>query len=109
MSEKIKYIIALSIITLFVLSIQSVDGRTMEKVKSIIIPPETFQIFEDGVTYTQDCIKVDRTRAPATVKGYDCAIIHEGKEYPCEFSRMHGGVITPMCIEIILKTMDNKK
>ena len=83
------------IFSLFVLLTQSVDGRTMETIQSMVYQAETFKIFEDGVTYTEECV---------LKKGYDCAIIHEGVEYPCEFNRMHGGMITPMCIEIILKT-----
>lgn len=91
------FIIGISVTILLAVSLQSVDGRTMEQVVSMVYSLESFKIFDDGVEYTTDCL---------TKKGYDCTIIHEGVEYPCEFNRMHGGMLTPMCVEIILRSME---
>jgi len=94
-----KYLLLFLLLPLLVLLTQSVDGRTMDEVKSLVYQKDLFKIFEDGVTYTEEC---------GMKKGHGCAIIHEGIEYQCEFNRMHGGVNTPMCIEIILKTTMGK-
>lgn len=99
-----KYLtIILSFSFFLVLLAQGADARTMEQITSTVFPFDTFKIFDDGVEYTKDCL----SRGHGELTGYNCAIIHEGVEYPCEFKRMHGGMISPMCIEIILKTMEN--
>lgn len=106
MTRNKKYVIAILSICFFVLTIQSVDGRTMEEITSIVRErTETFKIFDDGVTYTKDCLNTHL----GEITGIGCSIIHEEIEYPCSFSGSHGSVLSPMCVEIIFKTMENNR